>query len=434
MKNSNSSFIDPTDIQIGMFIELDLGWMAHPFPTSSFKVTSQKQIDIIAGLGLARVRYVPQKSDTVGMSPGIASTLPVAQNNTGHPPSPTPPNVSQQHAQLRKQSAQKLQTQEQRVVRCERRFSDALRQYRKTLEQLSTQPHAAAQQCHAMVLGYVDEMFEGESAIRLLGEMAGEKSSMHPVNVTVLALLLGKALQLTHSEMIDLGMAAFLHDVGKAQLPERVRWYEHRFTSTETKAYQEHAWHGLQAAQAMGVTEATALAIYQHHEMVDGSGFPLRLKEAQITLISKVLGLVNVYDNLCNPSRSNLSATPHEALGLIFSQNKARFDPRVLAVFVRMMGVYPPGSLVQLSDGRYALVVSVNATVPQKPVLLVYEAGVPQHEVLMVELEHAPGVSIRRSLKASALPAAELAYLAPRQRTAYFFERVVDSVLPQGAA
>lgn len=430
MKNSNFSFIDTTDIQIGMFIELELGWMAHPFPSSSFKVSSQKQIDIIAGLGLARVRYVPGKSDAVG-----APTPPiVVPGNTGEqlPQNPTQPHLYE--TQLRQQSAQKLQAQERRLLVCERRFGEALRQYRKTLDQLPTQPKAAADQCHALVSGFVDEMFEGESAIRLLGEMAGEKSSMHSVNVTVLALLLGKALGLQHSDMVDLGMAAFLHDVGKAQLPDRVRWFEDSFTTAETKAYQEHAWHGAQTARQMGVSEPVVLAISQHHEMVDASGFPLRLKDTQITLAGKVLGLVNRYDNLCNPPRASLSATPHEALGIIFSHSKACFDPRVLGAFVRMMGVYPPGSLVQLADGRYAMVVTVNASLPQKPGLVVYEAGMAKHESLILELEYAPGVSIRRSVKPSALPAADLAYLAPRQRTAYFFERVVDSVLPRGDA
>jgi putative nucleotidyltransferase with HDIG domain len=430
MKNSNSSFIDTTEIQIGMFIELGLGWMSHPFPTSSFKVSSQKQIDIIAGLGLARVRYVPHKSDPVG-APG---SLVTAVDHSGEALPHNPLQTNPYETQLRQQSVQKLQAQERSIFQCERRFGEALRQYRKTLEQLPTQPKAAAQQCHAMVSGFVDEMFEGESAIRLLGETAGEKSSMHPVNVTVLSLLLGKALGLQRSDMVDLGMAAFLHDVGKTQLPDRVRWYEESFTSSQTKAYQAHAFHGVQTARQMGVSEPAVLAIAQHHEMVDGSGFPLRLKDEQITLSGKVLGLVNRYDNLCNPLRSSLSATPHEALGLIFSHSKARFDPRVLGAFVRMMGVYPPGSLVQLADGRYAMVVTVNASLPQKPGLVVYEAGRAKHESLILELEHAPGVSIRRSLKPSALPAAELAYLAPRQRTAYFFERVVDSALARGAA
>jgi hypothetical protein len=94
----------------------------------------------------------------------------------------------------------------------------------------------------------------------------------------------------------------------------------------------------------------------------------------------------------------------------------------VLSAFIRMMGVYPPGSVVQLIDGRYALVVSVNSVRPLKPRVIVHEATVPRHEALILDLESQPGIGIRRSLKPAALPADAFDYLAPRQRVAYYFE------------
>jgi HD-GYP domain-containing protein (c-di-GMP phosphodiesterase class II) len=428
MKKSNSNYVNVDQIQVGMFIELDLGWMAHPFPTGSFKVTSQKQIDTIAGLGLSRVRYVPEKSE------------PTAPNPTAPAPtqSPTPAAQVSESANLegnlRSQQAEQLREQQRSLLVCEHRFGEALRQYRHTVEQVATQPDQAAQQCHAMVSAFVGEMFAGESAIRLLTEAAGEKSSMHPVNVTVISLLLGKALGLSQSEMVDLGMAAFLHDIGKIKLPDRVRWFDDGFTTAEAKAYQEHVWQGVQVSQAMQLSEAAVLAISQHHELMDGSGFPLRLGAEQLTVMGKILALVNRYDNLCNPSRASAAHTPHEALALIFSQFKSQFDPAIVGVFIRMMGVYPPGSVVQLADERYAIVVSVNASAPQKPAVVVFDANISANHALILELEHAPNISIRRSIKPSSLPIAAVNYLAPRQRIAYFFERVVDSAMPKGTA
>jgi hypothetical protein len=105
----------------------------------------------------------------------------------------------------------------------------------------------------------------------------------------------------------------------------------------------------------------------------------------------------------------------------------------VLGGFIRMMGVYPPGSVVQLNDERYAMVVSVNSSRPLKPRIIVFDAKVPKHEALMLDLETAPDLSIKRSLKPAALPRAALDYLSPRQRMCYFFERAVDAPLPEGA-
>jgi hypothetical protein len=89
-----------------------------------------------------------------------------------------------------------------------------------------------------------------------------------------------------------------------------------------------------------------------------------------------------------------------------------------------MMGVYPPGSVVQLIDGRYAIVVSVNSVRPLKPRVIVHEPSVPRHEALILDLETEPSVGIRRSLRPVGLPSDALEYLAPRQRIAYYFEGV----------
>ena len=94
-------------------------------------------------------------------------------------------------------------------------------------------------------------------------------------------------------------------------------------------------------------------------------------------------------------------------------------------------GVYPPGSVVQLVDERFALVVSVNSSRPLKPKIIVYQRGVPKDEALMLDLEQAPALGIRRSLKPAALPREALDYLSPRQRMCYFFERAVDTDLAE---
>ena len=167
--------------------------------------------------------------------------------------------------------------------------------------------------------------------------------------------------------------------------------------------------------------------IAQHHEMVDGSGFPDRLKQDAMCPGARILALVNRYDGLCNPAKPSAAMTPHEALALIFSQQKTRFDGVALSAFIRMIGVYPPGSVVQLNDERHALVVSVNTSRPLKPRVMVHEPAVPRHEALILDLEHSPNASIRRSLKPGSLPAAALEYLQPRQRICYFFEAAANA-------
>jgi HD-GYP domain-containing protein (c-di-GMP phosphodiesterase class II) len=431
MEETLSEIIDVAQLQPGMYIELELGWLAHPFPTGHFKISSQKQIDSIRALGLQQIRINPAKSDLPGKVDAVApigvDLRPSAQRQDARE------LALQQFEQ--QQRREQLAAQEREQLACERRFEQTARQYKQALEQMHSKPREVMVQCRGMVDGFVNEMLtSGESAIRLLSDSMGDKLALHPVNISVIALLLGKQLGLSASELTDLGLAAFFHDVGKSELPDRVRWLEDSFSAHEHKAYQEHVGHGVFLGQQMGLTPDALSAIAQHHEMVDGSGFPKRVKGESMSQLGKILALVNRYEGLCNPGRPAAAITPHEALALIFAQYKPRFDASVLRAFIRMMGVYPPGSVVQLNDERYAMVVSVNASRPLKPRIFVFDPHVPKHEALILDLESTPELGIKRSLRPDSLPRAAMDYLSPRQRICYFFERAIDAPVEGGAA
>lgn len=426
MESKGSEYISIDNLHVGLFVELELGWMSHPFPTGSFKITSSKQIDIIRGLGLSRVRCVMAKSDaepTDLAEGGVDMVRPAASNVVSEEVL-----AAQREKALRQQRAEQLGAQQRSLVVCERRFGEATRLYRKAAELVKLQPKNMTQECHDMVQGLVSEMLgEGDTAIRLLTEVSGDKSAMHPVNVTVVSLLLGKALGLPEADLQDLGMAAFLHDLGKSQLPDRVRHQVDHMNPEDLRQYQSHVAQSLILGKDMALSLPVLTAIAQHHELADGSGYPKQLKGEEMTRTAQILALVNRYDNLCNPGRSPIVLTPHESLSLIFSQQKNRFDSVTLSAFIRMMGVYPPGSVVQLSDERYAMVVSVNSARPLKPRVIVHDPEVPKHEALILDLERSPHLSIRRSLKPSGLSSAAQDYLSPRPRVCYFFEKFADS-------
>jgi putative nucleotidyltransferase with HDIG domain len=233
---------------------------------------------------------------------------------------------------------------------------------------------------------------------------------------------MGRSFGLAQADMLDLGVGAMLHDIGKIELPDRVRHREDHFSGAEQRFYEEHVAHGVNHARKMGLTPGATMVIAQHHEQADGSGFPLRLNTDRMTAAARIVSLVNRYDNLCNPNLAARALTPHESLSLLFAQGKTKFDTAILGAFIRMMGVYPAGSTVQLTDDRYAMVVGVNSSRPLKPRVLVHEPKVPRDEALIVDLEASQGIGIRRSIKPAQLPVNSLEYLAPRPRVAYFFE------------
>ncbi|MBK6865944.1 MAG: DUF3391 domain-containing protein [Ideonella sp.] len=441
--DTSHHFATVEELRLGMFIHLEGGWLAHPFPLSNFKLSSPQQIATIRSLGLQRVRWSPGKSDlefaTGSFEP--ATPAPDAPGRAGAPRTTAAAAMLEavcaapDTPELAAERTRRLALAEQResVRQCHSQFAEAAGAAKRVADLVTVEPQQARKESEALSRAFVDKMLTHEEVcIRLLGEVAGDKAAMHAVNVAVLSLLLAKTFGLPEADMQDLGVGAVLHDIGKHDIAERLRHRDDRHSPSELLVYQEHVAHGVAAARRMGLSEGASKVIEQHHEHADGSGFPLRMGGDRMTLAARIVALVNRYDNLCNPNIPSRALTPHEALSLLFAQGKAKFDAAILGAFVKMMGVYPPGSAVQLTDERHALVVSVNSSRPLKPRVLVHDPQVPPDEALLLDLEREPQLGIRRSVKPLALPREALDYLSPRPRMAYFFEPSRESV-PEAA-
>lgn len=437
MDENTDVLIDIGQLRIGMYIQLDLNWMSHPFPVSSFRIASESQIEILRGLGLSQIRYNPSKSDL----PPVDSQYPAGLEQEAaaqealaalaDAAEELPVDAAEALSDPKRAALQlkmQLLEQQRRLDACDQRFLAATRQYRKLADSAEGSPAMARVESEALVADCVHELLGNtESVISLLSEGVGERNTLHPVNVMVLCLLMGKSQGLSPETMQDLGMAALLHDMGKLRLsPAISNGPFPGMTPAEEARYRSHVGESVRLGQSMGLSSGVLLAIAQHHEMADGSGFPLKLKGDAICLAGRILSLVNHYERLCNPGRSAQTMTPHEALSVMFAQQKNRFDPVELGIFIRMMGVYPPGSVVQLVNDRYAMVVSVNSSRPLRPRVIVHDSRVPKDEALVLDLETVPELGIRRSLRPSQLPRDALEYLSPRKRICYFFERAVN--------
>ena len=421
---SNDPLIDVSQLAVGMFIHLDLGWMSHPFPLSSFKIASSDQLLILRRLNLAQVRWCPAKSDLSLLAPSGAPDAAVgaADSNSSEPSALAHPGPEEIAREAHRRA---LAAQREALRLCEAQYGEAADGFRGVMELVQSAPTQARTLAESLTEALLDKMLvEGDLNMRLLNESAGDRNTAHALNVCIIALLLGRAFGIVRDEMIDLGVGAMLHDVGKLEVAARLRHRDESFTSAETQAYQQHVVKGVAIAQAMGLPPAPLLIIAQHHEHADGSGFPQRINMDRMSTGARIVALVNRFDGLCNPLLPSKAMTPHEALSLMFAQGRNRFDATMLNAFIRMMGVYPPGSTVQLTDDRYALVVSVNSARPLKPRVMVHDIKVPREDALVLNLEEMPDLGIRRSLKPEFLPRNSLDYLSPRARVAYFFDAV----------
>ena len=421
-----SDRMDVNALRVGMFVHLDLSWMSHPFPRSSFRVESDDQLAIIRGLGLRDVRWDPARSVLAGpASPPDGSrddSAPAPAAGTAPMPAAEParPSAAERAAQERRAL---LAQQREAAQLCETQYQEAGEAWRRAFDKVERDPQGARADTERLSQALRDKMLvEGEMCIRVLNAASGDRATAHAMNVAVIAMLMGRMLGFTDDPLAELGVGAMMHDIGKLAVPERLRHPDEQFTTAERNAYAQHVGQGGQQARRMGLSPLAQDIIEQHHEMADGSGFPLALRGDAIALGARIVALINRFDNLCNPPVLARALTPHDALSLLFARCRNQFDATVLNAFIRMMGVYPAGSVVQLTDDRYALVMTVNSIRPLKPRVLVFDPAVPRDEALHLDLDKAPDLGIRRSIRAAQLPSAALAYLAPRPRVAYFFE------------
>ncbi|MBL8343046.1 MAG: DUF3391 domain-containing protein [Rubrivivax sp.] len=413
------------DLRVGMHIHLDGGWLSHPFARSSFRIAHAQQIATLRGLKLQRVRWSPELSVAEGGLQGLLPSEADAHAHRGDAASPpaAAPAAAGEAAVRAEQRRAALAAERQAQQQCERHYGEAAAAWRQAGDALAAEPARAGAAAGALAQSLTDKlMVDGDIGVRLLPGGGNDRAAAHALNVTVVAMLLARALGLPRADLQELALGALLHDVGKMELPERARHVEAGASNAETMAYREHVARGVAAGKRMALVEGALGVIAQHHEHADASGFPQRLGGDRIALGARVVAIVNRYDNLCNPPGRTPPLTPHEAVAMLFAHGRTRYDAAVLNAFIRMMGVYPAGSLVQLTDERYAMVVAVNSSRPLKPRVLVHEPGVPRHEALLLDLEREPDLGIRRSLTAAKMPVGALQYLDPRPRVAYFFE------------
>lgn len=402
-------------LQPGVFIQItQLGWMAHPFMFNAFCITSEKQIQALKALGLSEIEWDPVRS--------TAQPLPDAP-----PPGADEPDFGA--AALsgmlddKRQRIERVRERRETFARREREYEKDALAAGDILKSIAARPNDVHAQAKALVGRVVGNLIGAESdVIQLINAKSKDAGlAFHAMNVMVLALLLGKALALTEDEMKLLGLGALLHDVGKAEVPPRILRASNR-TPPEEEFYRAHVGYGIKAvAGVRDLPLPVKNIIACHHEQFDGQGFPNRLAGDKIPKLARLVAIANRYDNLCNPFDLKLAKTPAEAVSHLFRNEAARFQPEVLQTFVKALGVYPPGSFVQLSNGAVGLVVEINSADILRPTLLLHDPDVPRSEALLLDLREAD-LKIAAALSPAKLPVEVVEYLAPRGRIDYYID------------
>ncbi len=412
---TDAYYVSVDDLAPGVYVHLDMRWVEHGFSLNSFKIRNAGQIAQIKALGLKKIRIDPARSTNVPE----AYAEPVAEEA---PPEQQP--ARQEAARPVIPERQEFINQQRAALdACERKFAEAATSLRSISANIHTRPQKAREDATGLVQGIVQTILRDKDvAIHLMNDKAGgEELYFHALNVSVLAMILAKELGLATEDIEQLGLGCLFHDVGKTQIPERVLRIGNP-TRAEMNLIQQHCAYGLAIGTKLGLSHQALEIVMQHHECQDGTGYPNRLIGDEIAPLARIAAIVNAYDNHCNPRDPAQALTPYEALSHMYAHERHRFDLNYLSVFVRCMGVYPPGTLVRLSDESIGLVVAANFGMPLRPKILIFDPSVPKHEATVLDLQKEPDLSVKDSLRPGEIGVEVYEYLSPRTHVTYFFE------------
>ena len=377
------------DLCLGMYV-VDVGrsWLRHPWMSKSKVITSKRDI--------ANLREYGIKEVVINLSKGV-----------------NPPNISEEQQQDRPQAAPAEAPLESVEKRREARpnpesdnvpLTEELPRVRQTYEHSAGAVHyfvdsvSSGRQMDIKLVRRVvnevlDSVFRNQDAfLALLKVKVYEKYDFaHPLLVTVLSVSFGRYLGMSWEQLEGLGMGAMLQDIGKTRIPREIIEKPERLTPEEFKIAKSHTGHSLDLLREHDHIPREALSMaYYHHERYDGSGYPKGISSGQLHPYHIIAGISDVFDALTADRVYQTGCLPHEALGLLFRMGGRRFPKNWVERFVHCLGIYPTGSVVELSTGELAVVTAVNHGQLLRPrVRLVTDSqGRPLARLRSIDLAH----------------------------------------------
>ena len=190
----------------------------------------------------------------------------------------------------------------------------------------------------------------------------------HAVNVAVLSLVIGMELRLNKNELYELCIGAMLHDLGKAFISKDILFKKTTLDEAEFEVIKTHTTKGYEyISQQYELPVSAKLIALQHHERLDGSGYPSGYKNVDIHKLAKIVAIADVYDAMTSDTPYRKAVPPHEAIELIMGSAGRLFDFEMAKIFVRKIVPYPVGSLIKLSNGDVGVVQETRINYPLRP-------------------------------------------------------------------
>ncbi|QED49222.1 HD-GYP domain-containing protein [Cytobacillus dafuensis] len=196
----------------------------------------------------------------------------------------------------------------------------------------------------------------------------------HSLNVTLYSLAIGMELKLSPKELEILGLGAIFHDIGKLKVPLDVLLKPNQLTKDEYESIKKHAEEGFEILRKVQtIPLLVAHCAYQHHERINGTGYPRGIMGTEIHYFGKIIAVADVFDAVTSNRVYRRAMLPHEGLEILYGGSGTLFDQKIVEAFRLAVAIYPVGITVELNDGRKGIVSGQNTGYGDRPIIRILE-------------------------------------------------------------
>lgn len=191
----------------------------------------------------------------------------------------------------------------------------------------------------------------------------------HSIRSAIFAIVIGQTLKLPTPKLVELGVAAILHEIGQIKLPPQLYITTKKLLPGEKKILEKHVLFGVQILKENGFPTSIQMGVFDHHERENGKGYPRRLEGTKISLYGKILSVVCSYEAISAPRQYKEAKSTHEAIIEMLRNVDKQYDDTIIKILVQNVSLFPIGVYVCLSNGKIAQVVDTNKFDPRTPIV-----------------------------------------------------------------
>ena len=370
--NKNLIQIHVSQLKLGMFVsELDKSWLDTPFMVQGMTMASQRDIDAISEHAVyVWIDPLKQAANSLDKLKTINSSNPrVQKNRRVYAPVDGDKNLNR----LRSYSNSVSAVEEHKIA--EGLYVRSRKAVKAILTRVAEQGDVAIQEARSIVNNCVKSVIRNPDALMWMSKIReqDEYTAEHCLNVCILAMVYGRHLGLVEKDIVRLGLCGLLHDVGKMQIPPEVLNKTEKLSTPEFDLIKGHALKGfelLSSSQSF-IPPVVAETAKSHHERIDGKGYPHKTPAASLDDMVRMITLVDAYDAMTSDRCYSKGKSNTEALKIIYEQKGTQFDEKLAIEFIRCIGIYPAGTIVELMNGSVGVVIEINQQYRHLPKVLI---------------------------------------------------------------